>query len=206
MHHRRPTARHRSLAALLLTVSVAATLSSCGFDYPTDRVNQIAAGANNREGDVEVLGIRVLATAGGQGRVIGSIDNNLLEPVTLTGITSPDGDVTADIEPLKLDADTAVNLATESNLPVTGDFEPGQVVSLEFTFSDGETVGLETVPVVKNCYQYTAVPTPSADASSSESASEGESASADSGSGSSAFECSDQETPPAGEEGSEEGE
>ena len=44
MLHRRST-----IPALLLALPLAGALTSCGFDYPTDRVNQIAAGANDRE-------------------------------------------------------------------------------------------------------------------------------------------------------------
>ena len=47
MLHRRSTAT--ALVAVLLPL--AAALTSCGFDYPTDRVNTIAAGTNNREAE-----------------------------------------------------------------------------------------------------------------------------------------------------------
>ena len=63
MPHLRPTAiRHhlRASALLLALVPAAATLTSCGFDYPTDRVNTIAGGTNNRDHSVDALGIRVI--------------------------------------------------------------------------------------------------------------------------------------------------
>ena len=66
MLHRRSTA---TFVAVLLPL--AAALTSCGFDYPTDRVNTIAAGTNNREADVDVLGARVVAFARGGGPVLG---------------------------------------------------------------------------------------------------------------------------------------
>ena len=52
MLHRRSTAT--ALVAVLLPL--AAALTSCGFDYPTDRVNTIAAGANNRDGQCRRAG------------------------------------------------------------------------------------------------------------------------------------------------------
>jgi hypothetical protein len=184
MHHR-PNARHHVLAALLLTVSLGATLSACGGadDFPTNRINQVAAGANNRDGDVKLLGILVLSTAPGEGRVIGSIDNDLTDDsASLTGITSTDDDsFTADFSPVKIDADSTVDLTDQGGLPVTGDFKAGDIVSLEFSFDNGEKHELE-VSVVKNCYQYTAVPSPSQSSSESSTAGSASSGSASSGS------------------------
>ncbi|GAA3828768.1 hypothetical protein [Nocardioides panacisoli] len=211
MLHRRSNARHQFLGALLLTVALGATLSACGGadDFPTNRINQLAAGANYRDGDVKLLGIRVLSSAAGEGRVIGSVDNDSTDgSASLTGITNTDGSAfTIGFQPLEIKADTAVSLSAQGGLPVTGDFKAGDVLSLEFAFADGEKAQLE-VPVVKNCYQYTAVPTPSASASasasgSSESASpsSSESASSDSSAGD-LYTCSDQESAPSsGSEG-----
>ena len=85
MLHRRPTA---TLVAVLLPLGAA--LTSCGFDYPTDRVNTIAAGVNNREADVDVLGARVLASADGHGRLIGTLVYNAIQtrnyPVVQAGV------------------------------------------------------------------------------------------------------------------------
>ncbi|HWJ82915.1 MAG TPA: hypothetical protein VNS55_11820 [Nocardioides sp.] len=205
MLHRRPTARHRRLlAALLLTATVGTALSSCGFDYPTNRVNQIAAGANNRDGDVELLGIRVLSTAEGQGQLIGSLDNQLYDTVKLTAVASTGADFTADSLPLAVDGDTSLSLTATGGLPVTGDFKAGDVLPLKFTFDNGETAEIN-VPVVKNCYQYTSVPTPSASESTGK-ASEGsagteESASPSAESSDATYACSDQESAPATGEG-----
>jgi hypothetical protein len=219
MLHRRTNARHHFLAALLLTVSLGATMSACGGadDFPTNRINQVAAGANNRDGDVKLLGIRVLSTAPGEGRVIGAIDNELTDKsASLTGITNTEGGTfTSQFQPLEIKADSAVNLATSGGLPVSGDFQAGDVLPLEFTFDNGEKHELQ-VPVVKDCYQYTAVPSPSesasetpsgsdsqSSASSSESASEStESASPSESSGGDLYKCSDEESAPtSGSEG-----
>ncbi|TNM36557.1 hypothetical protein FHP29_20730 [Nocardioides albidus] len=163
-----PHLRRSALAGLLLAVVPAAALSACGFDYPTDRVNTIAAGVNDRSGDVDALGIRILATAQGEGRLIGSLANNLREDASLDEVSSADG-VTADFEPVEVAGRGTVNLATDTVVPVSGDFTAGDVVPLDLTFSDGTTLSLD-VPVVKPCFQYTQVPTdlPSASESPSE--------------------------------------
>lgn len=161
MPHLRPTA----IAGLLLAlVPAAATLSSCGFDYPTDRVNTIAAGANNRDHTVDALGIRVLATAKGEGRLIGALANNDVQDAALESVASPDGVAeAADFEPIEVAGRGTVNLAELDPINLTGDFTAGDVVVLDLTFSTGDTASLE-VPVVKNCFQYTQVPTPEAEA------------------------------------------
>lgn len=165
MPHLRPTAiRHhlRTSALLLALVPAAATLTSCGFDYPTDQVNTIGAGVNNRDNSVDALGIRVLATAKGEGRLIGALSNNLEERATLDSIESPEGQIeVADFEPVAVEGGSGVNLTAESPILLTGDFTAGQVVPLDLTFSTGETASLD-VPVVKACFQYTEIPSPSA--------------------------------------------
>ena len=159
MPHLRPTA----IAGLLLAlVPAAATLSSCGFDYPTDRVNTIAAGANNRDHSVDALGIRVLATAQGEGRLIGALSNNDDDDASLDTVTSPDGVATAaEFEPVEVVGRGTVNLANLAPIDLTGEFTAGDVITLDLTFSTGDTASLD-VPVVKNCFQYTQVPTPEA--------------------------------------------
>jgi hypothetical protein len=171
MRHLRPTA----IAGLLLALP-AATLSSCGFDYPTDRVNTIAAGVSNRDASVDALGIRILASRDGEGQLIGSLANNTRERASLEAVTSPDGTVEAGrFRPVTVEGRAGVNLAEEDPIPLTGDFAAGDFVTIELEFSTDETVSLD-VPVVKPCFQYTQVPTPSAsaDEESEETATEGE--------------------------------
>lgn len=158
-----PLKRPTAIAGLLLAlVPAAATLSSCGFDYPTDRVNTIAAGVNNREGDVKALGIRVLASAKGEGRLIGALVNNGTDDAALTDVTSPQGVTAGEFEPIEVSPNGTVNLSTaEQQVPLTGDFTAGQVVPLELTFSNGQSFSLD-VPVVKRCFQYTEIPTEAA--------------------------------------------
>jgi hypothetical protein len=159
MLHRRSTAT--ALVAVLLPA--AALLSSCGFDYPTDRVNTIGAGVSNREASVEVLGARVLAFSDGNGRLIGTLvnsDNDAEEPTELVSVEG--AGVTADVTGVEVAGNAAVNLAADEVTPVvvSGDFAAGDVVPLTFTFSTDESVSLD-VPVVKPCGQYTDVASPS---------------------------------------------
>lgn len=159
MPHLRPTA----IAGLMLAlVPAAATLSSCGFDYPTDRVNTIAAGDNNRDHTVDALGIRVLASAKGEGRLIGALANNLDDAASLESVSSPEGTVqAAGFKAIEVAGRGTVNLANVDPISLTGDFTAGDVVTLDLTFSTGETASVDA-PVVKNCFQYTQVPTPDA--------------------------------------------
>jgi catechol 2,3-dioxygenase-like lactoylglutathione lyase family enzyme len=164
MLHRRSTAT--SVVAVLLPL--AAALTSCGFDYPTDRVNTIAAGTNNRDASVDVLGARVVAYSVGQGRLIGTLvynDNDAEEPATLDGV-SGDGVTVADGESTGVEVAPSahVNLAAEDTaIPVTGEFTAGDFLDLTYTFSTGESVTLE-VPVVKPCGQYADITAPDSDA------------------------------------------
>ncbi|MDZ5621273.1 hypothetical protein SFC88_10565 [Nocardioides sp. HM23] len=165
MLHRRSTAT--ALVAVLLPL--AAALTSCGFDNPTDRINTIGAGTNNREAQVDVLGARVVAYADGQGRLIGTLAFNddeadepaLLEEVTGANVTVGGG------RPLEIEVvpNEHVNLAAEdaTAIPVEGEFSAGEFLELTYSFSTDEIVTLE-VPVVKPCGQYADIAAPGSDA------------------------------------------
>jgi hypothetical protein len=201
-----PHLRRSALAGLLLAVVPATALSGCGFHYPTDRVNTISSGVNDRTGDVDALGIRVLATAQGEGRLIGALSNNLRKDASLEAVSSTAGVSAGKFEPVEVAGRGTVNLATAADVPLTGNFTAGDVIPLDLTFSDGTTLSLD-VPVVKPCYQYTEVPTPSesasakatdgaaADAAAEE---EGDEAHADE-TGDATFNCSDEAPAPEGE-------
>lgn len=209
MPHLRPTAiRHhlRASALLLALVPAAATLTSCGFDYPTDRVNTIAGGVNNQDHSVDALGIRVLASAQGEGRLIGSLANNLDERAALETVVSPDGQLTAAaFEPVQVEGRAGVNLVNLPPISLTGDFTAGDVVTLELGFSTGETASLD-VPVVKACFQYTQIPEaeePAAEGTEGEAADaaaeeEGAEAHSEDG-GDATFNCADEAPEPEGE-------
>lgn len=194
MHHLRPTA----LAGLFLVlVPSAAALSSCGFDYPTDRVNTIAAGANGRDASVDALGIRVLASAQGEGRLIGSLANNLDEDASLVSV-SGEG-LTAELEePIEVTGREGVNLLDEPTITVTGDFTAGDVIDLTLSFDTDETVTLE-VPVVKPCFQYADIPAAEGESAADAEAEADEEAHSEEG-GDATFTCADEAPVPEGGE------
>lgn len=159
MPHRRVKTPVVALALLL-----AGALSACGFDAPTNRINAVAAGVTDRSAKVDALGIRLLSTTPGEGRLIGALANNTSDEAALVDVTgdaiSPQG-----FEPVPVPGADSVNLAAAdvASVQVTGDFVAGDVIPLDLSFDTDETVTLY-VPVVKYCGQYTQVPSPSVSA------------------------------------------
>lgn len=196
MLHRRST-----IPALLLALPLAGALTSCGFDYPTDRINQIAAGANDREGTVDVLGARILAGSDGHGRLIGTLANNNAEDASLDAVTSEDAGLTAEVEGVEIAPGGRVNLSQDVEVAVSGEFSAGQVVPLVYEFSTGETVELN-VPVVKPCFQYADIELPEGGASekASPSAEEEHAEDGHAAEGDATYVC-EHATPDAGEGG-----
>ena len=159
MLHRRKTA----IAAVTLA-TLGATMTGCGFHYPTDRVNQISAGANDRSADVDALGIRIVSGSEGTGRLIGALANNTSDAATLDSVAG-DG-LTAEFDAVEVDGRGGVSLSSADGpmIAVSGEsLLPGKVVDLAMTFSTGESITL-AVPVVKPCYEYAEITLPAADA------------------------------------------
>ncbi len=167
----RPSARLLASAGVLL---LAATLSSCGFDYATDRVYTPTAGVNDRDAKVDVLNAVVVADHEGEGAFVASFANNdQREAVTVESLAGA-GDTTLTAEgftPIEIPPGQLVNLATDGGSTVTGDFGPGSFVTVTIGLDNGETVEM-SVPVVPPCNEF-----------------EGLAPSASSGSSSDAFEC-----------------
>ena len=149
-------------AALVLA---APALTSCGFDVATDRYYTPANGANNRDGDVDVLGAVVVSGQPGSGTFIASLSNNsTTEPASLTELASGDGgDVTAaDFEPVEVEPGALVNLADPpADLKLTGDFEAGDFVSVALVFDNGERTVVDA-PVVDNTGSFEGLDGPAA--------------------------------------------
>ena len=144
--------QHRLLVSTALVVALAAPLSSCGFDYATDRDYTPGSGANNREGDVDVLSAVVVSAAEGSGTFVASLSNNGSdEEETFTAVAGQDTDVTAaQFEPISIPAGGLVNLAEPAaGIKLTGDFTAGDVVPITVDFGNGERVSLN-VPVVSD--------------------------------------------------------
>ena len=155
MQPRRTPARsgqpRRAFATAAAVLALAAPLTSCGFDYATDRDYTPAAGANNREGVVDVLSAVVVAAEEGSGTFVASLSNN--DPdnaATFTALSgTEEGGVTAaEFEPVEIGPGALVNLADPAaGIVVTGEFGPGNVVPMTVDFGDGERISLN-VPVV----------------------------------------------------------
>ena len=144
--------QHRLLVSAATVVALAAPLSSCGFDYATDRVYTPGSGANNREGAVDVLSAVVVSAAEGSGTFVASLSNNDADAEeTFTAVAGQDATVTAaEFEPITIPAGGLVNLAEPAaDIVLTGEFEAGDVVPLTVDFGNGERVSLN-VPVVSD--------------------------------------------------------
>jgi hypothetical protein len=139
-------------------LALATVLSSCGFDYATDRTYTPAAGVNDRDAMVDVLGAVVVSAQPGSGTFIASFANNDQEkPATVTSLAGAgeDSDLKVDaFEPIQVGPGALVNLATEGGIVITGDaVDSGAFVTLEIGFGDGQSVQMD-VPVVPPCNEY----------------------------------------------------
>jgi len=147
-----------ALAAGGLLLAVPA-LASCGFDYPTERVNTIGAGVTVRDADVDVTGTLIVSGQADSGTLIGGLSNNVEEDVTLIEIAGGEkGSITPEnFEPVELAPNGHVNLAAlaedDEGITVSGDFEAGDFVTVTFTFDNDQSVTTE-IPVMKACYEY----------------------------------------------------
>jgi len=162
----RPSARLLASAGAVL---LAATLSSCGFDYATDRVYTPTAGVNDRDASVDVLNAVVVADHEGEGAFVASFANN--DPHNAMTVESLAGagesPVTAtDFQPIEIPAGGLVNLADDGGVVVTGDFGPGSFVTVTLGFDNGEEAEM-SIPVVAPCNEFEGLaPTPSSGSSS----------------------------------------
>ena len=143
--------RLRPLATAAAVLAFAVPLSSCGFDYATDRDYTPASGANNREGTVDILSAVVVSAAEGSGTFVASFANNDEEDEqSVTGVSGEEGATieAADFEPVQIPPGGLVNLAEPpADIVLTGEFAAGDFVPLAVDFGNGERVTLN-VPVV----------------------------------------------------------
>ena len=151
MHPRHPRRTLRfAIGALLLAVPV---LSSCGFDYATDRVNDLTAGHTNREASVDVVNSLIVAGQADSGTLVGLLVNNDVDTdAELTSVTSGPDATAADIEELTIVAAGRADLG-DAGIRIEGTFEAGQVYEVTLAFDTGEEVELN-LPVVTECGQY----------------------------------------------------
>jgi hypothetical protein len=174
----------RTLALGATGLVAAATLTACGFNYPTDKINNLTAGVNYRDGSVEILNAVVVAKEANGGTFIATFVNGSTSKTIALQSVSGDNTAISNAQPttFSLGPGSLRNLATDGGIPVSGTFALGQFVNLTFTFDDGETANL-SVPVVSDSEQWTGLdtftpspttttsPSPNAPASPSDSAS-----------------------------------
>lgn len=146
--------RNLAIGAVGLAATVA--LTACGFNYPTDRINNITSSANYRDGTVNVLNAVVVSKQPDAGTFIATFVNN--DQSTTISLASMKGDGTAvaqvDAQPFPIAPNGLVNLAAEGGIPITGTFQAGGYVTLTLTFDDGESAVIDT-PVVTDDGQWT---------------------------------------------------
>ena len=162
--------RKLALAAGLVCLATP-VLSSCGFDYATDRPNVISNGGFDQTGSgMRVLATRVVADSNDHGVFIATIALNPTADaaadakkapklVGLAASSASSSQLTASsFSPIAVTSTGAVNLGDPSvgGIPVTGDFEAGAIIPITLTFSDGEKITVQT-PVVTQCGDYASV-------------------------------------------------
>ena len=141
----------RPLATAAAVLALAVPLSSCGFDYATEREYDVTSAALSREGAVDILSAVVVSAAEGSGTFVASFSNNdPADAQTFTGLAGGEGATVtaAEFEPVSIPAGGLVNLADPAaGIVLTGDFTAGDVVPLTIDFGNGERISLN-VPVV----------------------------------------------------------
>jgi hypothetical protein len=158
-----PLRRTLATAACVLAVGAPA-LTSCGFDYATDRIYTPATGVNNRDASIDVLGAVVVSAQEGSGTFIASFANNsATEEGTVEELAGDDqSQLTArGFSPIEVPPGGLVNLADEGGIELEGDdVSAGGFVPVTVSLGTGERVEMK-VPVVTNCGYYEGLDGPS---------------------------------------------
>ena len=129
-----------------------------GFDYATDRINTLSNGTTDRSASVNVVGAVVVAQENDLGAFAATLINtDENAPAALTSLASggagavtPFGDAPVSVA---VPTNGLVNMFREGSVPVSGEFEAGDFVSITLGFDTGESITMD-VPVVKPCYHY----------------------------------------------------
>jgi hypothetical protein len=157
-----PLRRILATAACVLAVCAPA-LTSCGFDYATDRIYTPATGVNYRDASIDVLGAVIVSSQEGSGTFIASFANNSsTEPGTVEGLAGDDESqlTVRGFRPIEVPPGGFVNLADEGGIGVTGELSAGAFVPVTVELGTGESVDMQ-VPVVTNCGYYEGLDGPS---------------------------------------------
>ena len=156
----------RTLAAAVVVLAVP-VLSSCGvsFGAQTDQVYNPSVGVDDQSGSVDVLNALIVSGTDGSGTVVASLANNddqnddsLTE---VAGAGKDDGlDVTVGGE-TAIPAGGLLNLADDGGISARGErVQPGNFVSITFSFDRGEAITLDVPVVSADDAPYADIPTP----------------------------------------------
>lgn len=150
-----PVELRRTLAIGTVILATTAALTACGFNYPTDRINNITSSANYRNGTVDVLNAVVVSKQDNAGTFIATfVNNDQTKQVSFEGMKGDGSTVAAvDTKPIPIVANGLVSLAAEGGIPITGTFQAGGYVTLTLSFDDGESAAID-VPVVVDSGQW----------------------------------------------------
>jgi len=146
----------RSWALAAGALLLAAPLSSCGFDNATERVYTPAAGANDRDGSVDVLNAVIVSAEEGSGTFVATfVNNDQAEDGVVEALTPDDDTAQFDFSPVTITPGGLVNLAADDQegVPVEGEIAAGGMVPLTVEVSGGQVLRM-TVPVVPNCNEF----------------------------------------------------
>lgn len=152
-HPRAPRPRAATRLAAVALLVAAPALTSCGFDRPTSKINQITAGDSERGASVDVLNVLIVSERPGSGTLVGLLVNNdQTESVALeTVMTGPDA-APASVQRLEINPGGRRQLS-EAEIRVDGAFRAGEVHEVVLGFSTGEEVELGA-QVVPACEEY----------------------------------------------------
>jgi hypothetical protein len=152
----RRSARLLTASGALLLATTA--LTSCGFDYATDRVYTPGAGTNDQNADVDVLSAVVVSAEDGSGTLITTFSNNSQKDAATIDSIEGAGDTPdlqiGEFEPIEVPAGGYVNLA-DADQPITveGDYDTGEFLTLSIGFGDGTSTTID-LPSVTDCHEY----------------------------------------------------
>ena len=170
MQLRRSARLLTAAGALLLAAPV---LTSCGFDYATDRVYTPGAGTNDQAASVDVLNATIVSAQEGSGTFVGSFSNNdekneaTIQSIAGAGDTA---DLTAKgFSPITVPAGGIVTPSKDEAIHITGTLKAGDVVTLRFEISgsQGDESVEMPVTVVPPCHEYEGLDTSKSDSSTS---------------------------------------
>jgi copper(I)-binding protein len=157
----------RLLCAGALVLAVP-KLASCAKEKATDEIYTPANAANYREGQVKVLNAVIVSSGEGSGTFVATLVNNETNQAVsdddkaVSGDDKADqlvglgGDVTAKLpQPVDIPASGIAVLAKPAGkgIKVTGDFKPGDFVTVTLTFKNAGEATLQ-VPVVEDAGEW----------------------------------------------------